>query len=192
MDTLTLSESGEPTLALNLGEILNMAKQLTSKLVGVLTNDSLLHDRAVREGLAIADWVAVKVDAIDADLFRRINRPMPILELEENWVGLLQFRQCYAEHLAVQTMLLTDWSNPEQVAYIQWMQALLPDEIQLNTPTRPCPLTHQREARGNHTPDVCPYPTWQLKRVQTAFLEAFGDRIEQITDIPVRHPLLKQ
>lgn len=192
VDTITLSGSGEPTLALNLGEILIMAKQLTSKPVGVLTNGSLLHDRAVREELAIADWVAVKVDAIDADLFRRINRPMPVLDLEENWASLLQFRQCYAGHLAVQTMLLTDWSNQEQVAYIQRMQALLPDEIQLNTPTRPCPLTHQLEARGNHTPDALSYPVRQLKRVRADCLQAFGDRIERSTGIPVRHPLLKQ
>ncbi len=191
VDTITLSGSGEPTLALNLGEILIMAKEITRQPVGVLTNGSLLSDHAVRGELAIADWVAVKVDAIAADAYRRINRPSVSLDLAEIWDGLRQFRQHYSGHLAIQTMLLTDWSDREQAEYIQQMQALRPDEIQLNTPTRPCPLTHQLEARGNHLPDAFPYPTRQLKRVNPEVLQMFGDRIERAIGIPVRYPLLK-
>ena len=192
VNTITLSGSGEPTLAQNLGEILVMAKEMTTKPVGVLTNGSLLSDRAVSEQLAIADWVAIKVDALATDSFRRINRPMPTINLQEIWAGLLRFRQLYSGHLAVQTMLLTDWSNQEQAEYIRRMQALLPDEIQLNIPTRPQPLTHQLEARGNHTPNVYSYPTRQLKRVNAEVLQVFGDRIERVIGIPVRYPLQKQ
>ncbi|PSB13856.1 radical SAM protein [filamentous cyanobacterium Phorm 46] len=191
VDTITLSGSGEPTLALNLGEILVMAKQMTGKPVGVLTNGSLLGDRAVREELAIADWVAVKVDAISADTFRRINRPMPTINLQEIWASLLQFRQLYSGHLAIQTMLLTEWNEQDRAEYIRRMQALLPDEIQLNTPTRLCPLTHQLEARGNDLPNSCLYPTRQLKQVNAEVLQVFADRIEKLMGIPVRYPLLK-
>jgi len=192
VDTITLSGSGEPTLAQNLGEILGMAKQVTWKPVGVLTNGSLLSDRAVREELAIADWVAIKVDAIADDSFHRINRPMPSLNLQELWVGLLQFRQIYSDHLAIQTMVLTDWSDQDQVDYIRRMQALQPNEIQLNTPTRPRPLTHQLAARGNHPPAACPYPTRQLKQVNAEVLQRLSDRIEDTMGIPVRYPLLTQ
>ncbi len=191
VDTITLSGSGEPTLAQNLGEILVMAKQMTRKPVGVLTNGSLLGDRAVREELAIADWVAVKVDAISADTFRRINRPMPTINLQEIWAGLLQFRQLYSGHLAIQTMLLTDWNEQDRGEYIRRMQALRPDEIQLNTPTRPRPLTHQLAARGNHPPNACLYPTKILKQVNAEVLQVFADRIESVIGIPVRYPLLK-
>ncbi|MEG4116181.1 radical SAM protein [Microcoleus sp. N9_B4] len=191
VDTITLSGSGEPTLAQNLGEILVMAKQMTGKPVGVLTNGSLLGDRAVREELAIADWVAVKVDAISADTFRRINRPMPTINLQEIWASLLQFRQLYSGHLAIQTMLLTEWNEQDRAEYIRRMQALRPDEIQLNTPTRLCPLTHQLEARGNDLPNSCLYPTRQLKQVNAEVLQVFGDRIERVIGIPVRYPLLK-
>jgi wyosine [tRNA(Phe)-imidazoG37] synthetase (radical SAM superfamily) len=192
INTITLSGSGEPTLAHNLGEILTMAKQMTTKPIGVLTNGSLLSNRAVCEELALADWVAVKVDAISADVFRRINRPMPTIDLQEIWMGLLQFRQIYSGHLAIQTMLLTAWSEQEQAEYIRRMQMLLPNEIQFNTPTRPRPLTHQLAARGNHPSNACSYPTRQLKRVKAEVLPAFGDRIERVTGIPVRYPLLNQ
>ncbi|HEY9644270.1 MAG TPA: radical SAM protein [Coleofasciculaceae cyanobacterium] len=191
VDTLTLSGSGEPTLAQNLGEILTMLQQTTPYPVGVLTNGSLLSDGAVQEELAIADWVAVKVDATSTDSFRRINRPLPTLDLEELWAGLLQFRQRYGGDLFVQTMLLAPWSDQEQAAYIQRMQALLPDAIQLNTPTRPRPLHHQLAARGNPTSNACPYPTTTLKRVRAEVLQQFGDRIESVLGIPVHYPLLK-
>jgi len=192
VDTITLSGSGEPTLAQNLGEILAMAKAMSKKPVGVLTNGSLLNDRSVRGELAIADWVAVKVDAISADSFRRINRPMPTLKLQDIWAGLLQFRQIYEGHLAIQTMLLMPWSDRDQAEYIRQMQVLRPDEIQLNTPTRPRSLTHQLIARGNHPPDACPYPIQQLSPVNADVLQVFGDRIESVMGIPVRYPLLKQ
>ncbi|MEB3337447.1 MAG: radical SAM protein [Leptolyngbyaceae bacterium] len=188
VNTITLSGSGEPTMAQNLGEILTMAKQMTAKPIGVLTNGSLLSDRAVREELAIADWVAVKVDAVFADSLRRINRPIPTLSPQEMWAGLLQFRQTYSGHLAIQTMLLSPWNNRDQTEYIQRMQALLPDEIQLNTPTRLRPLTHQLEARGNHSPKTS-YATRQLRRVQAEVLQVFGDRIQRAIGIPVRYPL---
>jgi wyosine [tRNA(Phe)-imidazoG37] synthetase (radical SAM superfamily) len=191
VNTITLSGSGEPTLALNLGEILVMAKEMTGKPVGVLTNGSLLGDRAVCEKLAIADWVAVKVDAVSADTFGRINRPMPTINLSDIWAGLLQFRQVYSGHLAIQTMLLTEWGEQDLEEYIRRMQVLLPDEIQLNTPTRLCPLTHQLEARGNDLPNACLYPTRQLKQVKAEVLRVFGDRIEEVMGIPVRYPLLK-
>lgn len=191
VDTITLSGSGEPTLAQNLGEILIMAKEMTAKPVGVLTNGSLLSDPLVREEVAIADWVAVKVDAISGDLFRRINHPVPVINLQEIWAGLLQFRQIYTGHLAVQTMLLAPWSDREQEEYIRQIQTLQPDEVQLNTPTRPRPLAHQLEARGNHSPQTFSYPTKQLKQVTAEVLQAFSDRIAKEMGIPVRYPSLQ-
>jgi len=192
VDTITLSGSGEPTLAQNLGEILAMAKDVTTKPVGVLTNGSLLGDRAVQKELAIADWVAIKVDAVTADSFRRINRPVPTLKLQEIWAGILQFRQSYRGHLAIQTMLLTPWSNQDQAEYIQLMQTLQPDEVQLNPPTRPRCLTNELVARSNHPSDACPYPTQQLMHVRADVLEVFGDRIQSATGIPVRCPSLDE
>jgi wyosine [tRNA(Phe)-imidazoG37] synthetase (radical SAM superfamily) len=186
VDTITLSGSGEPTLAKNLGDILTIAKQTLQKPVGVLTNGTLLSDPVVCEELRLADWVAVKMDAISADLLRRINRPLPTLSFSELWAGLLQFRQLYPGHLAIQTMLLTPWSTPEQVEYIGWMEALMPDEIQLNTPTRPRAAQPEPAARGNYP--ICPYPTRPLKSVHPEVLQRFSNRIESALGIPVRYP----
>jgi len=189
VDVITLSGSGEPTLALNLGEIITITQKLTDKPVGVLTNGSLLIDSDVQTELALADQVAVKLDAVTPEDFRRINRPVPDLKFVDIWNGLLQFRRHYSGHLAIQTMLLSPWAESEQETYIARMQELLPDEIHLNTPTRPRPLTHQLDARGNHTPEDRPYPTRSLKAMSADTLSTFGDRIQQATHIHVRSAL---
>ncbi len=186
VDVITLSGSGEPTLALNLGEIVSLTKSLTGKPVGVLTNGSLLDDAVVRAELAIADHVAVKLDAVTDDRLRRVNRPLAGYDLTAQWQSLNTFRQHYSGHLAIQTMLLSPWSEADQQAYIDRMRDLAPNEIQLNTPTRPRPLTHQLDARGNHQAGDRPYAIRQLKPVSAHSLRMLGDRIQRETGIAVK------
>lgn len=191
VDVVTVSGSGEPTLALNLGSILEMVKAITRRPAIVLTNGTLLSEPIVQSALQFADCVAVKLDAIETGALQRINRPVKTLGndfLLKQLLGLEQFRQQYSGKLAIQTMLLGEWSDATQAQYIHLMRSLLPDEIQLNTPTRPKPLSHELEARGNHS--VAPYPARSLKPVSAAALTAFAERIQAATRIPVRTPPL--
>src|SRR5437764_5838293 len=50
-DIITLSGSGEPTLAANMGEVIRQIKTLTGKPILVLTNATTLGDRSVRREL---------------------------------------------------------------------------------------------------------------------------------------------
>ncbi len=188
VDVITLSGSGEPSLALNLGEIVRSIKELTHRPTGVLTNGSLLNDAMVQAELAIADQVAVKIDAVSIEQFQRINRPACATNLPLILNSMELFRQKYGGHLAIQTMLLSPWSDRDQATYITLMKELRPDEIQLNTPTRPRPLTHQLDARGNAiAKDTSSSLRW-LRPVSNRALQEFGDRIHQATGIPVRCP----
>lgn len=186
VDVITVSGSGEPTLALNLGEILRAIKSLTNKPIVVLTNGTLLSDPEVRQELALADQVTVKIDAVSQHQLRCINRPLPGVELVDFWAGLEEFHQCYTGQLAVQSMMLTVWDEQEQADYITLMQELQPDEIQLNTPTQPRPLSHHLDTHGNHVLAASAYPVRRLKPVSPERLRAFGDQIQQITKIPVQ------
>jgi len=75
VDYITFSGRGEPTLALNLGELIKAVKRARKEPVAVLTNSSLLDREAVRNDLAKADLVAVKLDAWNEESFNRINKP---------------------------------------------------------------------------------------------------------------------
>jgi hypothetical protein len=67
------------------------------------------------------------------------------------------------------------------------MQELQPDEIQLNTPTRPKPLKHEFEGRGDHSKaSDRAYPVRVLKQVSPEVLHAFARKIQDRTGILVR------
>ncbi len=185
VDVVTLSGSGEPTLALNLEEILTAAKDIMQRPTAVLTNSTLLPDPAVRRALALADQVAAKLDAVSPEQLQRVNRPIPDIELLTILSGIRQFRHGYQGHLAIQTMLLTAWTAEDEADYIRILQDLAPDEVQLNTPSRPKVLSRQLEARGNGDVAV-PYALRKITCVPREVLEAFAANIQAATGIPVR------
>jgi wyosine [tRNA(Phe)-imidazoG37] synthetase (radical SAM superfamily) len=186
VDALTLSGSGEPTLALNLAEILTQVKELTQRPTIVLTNGTLLFDSAVRAALCFADKVSIKIDAVSDDQLRRINRPLGEIQLSKLWSDVEKFRAEYDGELSIQTMMLSHWKPEFKQAYIRLMQLLRPAEIHLNTPTRPKPVQHQLEARGNHSLDNIPYAVKVLKGVNSEILYNFAREIQAGTGIPVR------
>ena len=187
VDIITLSGSGEPTLALNLGEILSQIKTLTAKPTLVLTNATLLDDAQVRQELSLADRVSVKLDGISEDLVRRINRPDSSLQLAKIIQGIEAFKTEFCGELSLQTMLLAPWSEEVKRQYIALLKRLQPKEIQLNTPSRPKPLKRELEGRGNHTGEELPaYPVQILKCVSPEILAALAQELTDKTQIPVR------
>lgn len=188
VDVITLSGSGEPTLALNLGEIITGIGSLTGKPVAVLTNGTLLGDASVRQALASADKVSLKLDAASSDLLRRVNRPAPGIELDDLLAAARQFRSDFSGELAIQTMILSQWDEGDRAQYIKEMRAISPDEIQLNTPSRPKPLQHELDARGNHSSGDRPYEVRTFRQVSDRILQEFAEEIRAATGIPVRYP----
>jgi wyosine [tRNA(Phe)-imidazoG37] synthetase (radical SAM superfamily) len=67
-DYVNFSRTGEPTLASNLGQAIEVAKSILPLPVAVLTNSSLMSNEDVHEDLAKADVVVAKVDAHSQEL----------------------------------------------------------------------------------------------------------------------------
>ena len=148
-DVITLSGSGEPTLAANLGEVIREIKALTGKPVLVLTNATTLNDALVRRELGAADKVFCKLDAADERTFRMVARPVTGLTLQSILEGIKQFRDEYTGHLAVQIMLMR-LHRRQAEAFARLLSEIRPDEVQLNAALRPIPRDWLPEARGNN------------------------------------------
>ncbi|MEM7773003.1 MAG: radical SAM protein [Cyanobacteria bacterium P01_A01_bin.37] len=191
VDVVTLSGSGEPTLALNLDEIIACVKERVDYPVVVLTNGSLLDKVAVRAALQSADQVVIKLDAVSEHDLQRINRPVSGISFRSILAGIKTFSEEYAGHLAIQTMLLKPWPLNTQAHYLRNIQSLMPDEVQLNVPSRPRVLMRRLEARGNQRVGLEPYAYRQLNCVSTETLRDFAEEVETYTGIPTRYPLLK-
>jgi len=147
-DYATFSGMGEPSLASNLGEAISLVKSALKLPVAVLTNSSLIPKEDVRRELALADVVVAKVDAPTEELFRKINRPIRSQTLAEILKALQLFREEYHGKLALQMMFLE--ANRDYAAGMAKIaEQLSPDEVQINTPLRPCgvaPLTPKEVA----------------------------------------------
>ena len=191
IDVVTLSGSGEPTLALNLDEILACIREQTRWPLVVLTNGSLLKDRAVRSALQLANQVVIKLDAVSHHQLQRINRITNGVNWTLTLAGIKAFSEEYLGHLAVQTMLLKPWSADEKAQYIQILQDLMPDEVQLNVPSRPRVLTHQLEARENQVISSESHTLHSLSCVSADILQGFAAEIETATGILTRYPFAK-
>ena len=188
VDVTTLSGSGEPTLALNLGEIVSAIGAATGKPVGVLTNASLLGDPGVRQELALADFVAAKLDAAGDERLRRVDRPVAGIGLAGIRSGLLSFRREYRGELAVQTMLLGRWPEREQADYVAFIAELAPDEVQLCASSRPRPLVHELDARGGRPGEPPAYAVRHFRAVHPQVVEDFAARVARETRVAVRGP----
>ena len=140
IDYATFSGMGEPTLASNLGEAIGLVRSVLGKPVAVLTNSSLMPREDVRRELAQADVVIAKVDAPDELLYRRVNRPMIRCNLEDIIEAVRLFRSEYQGKLAIQ-MMFVDTNKGTAAGMAELAAGLSPDEVQLNTPLRPCAVS---------------------------------------------------
>jgi len=136
-DYATFSGMGEPSLASNLGEAIALVKSVLRLPVAVLTNCSLMTIEDVRRELSLADVVVAKLDAPNEELFRKINRPVDSQKLAEILKALRLFRKEYHGKLALQMMFIeVNKGYVSEMARIA--EQLSPDEVQINTPLRPC------------------------------------------------------
>jgi wyosine [tRNA(Phe)-imidazoG37] synthetase (radical SAM superfamily) len=154
LDYVTFSGTAEPTLASNLGEAIEEVKRRIRAPVAVLTNSSLLWRPEVRAALSSADKVVAKLDAPTEEMLRAINRPVEGITLEKILTGIRALWDEYCGCLALQMMFFQ--ANQDQAeALAQLAREIEPDEIELNTPLRPCAVE--------------PLPPDALAKIMTAF-----------------------
>jgi len=138
VDYLTFVPEGEPTLDSNLGESIDRLRELGIP-VAVISNSTLLWRSEVRERLARADLVSVKVDAVHGDAWRRINLPHRDLSLDTILHGIQTFAADFDGTLITDTMLIAgmndDRASLEDTA--AFLAGISPATAYLAVPIRP-------------------------------------------------------
>lgn len=172
-DYVTLSGSGEPTLYSRIGELIAAIKQRTKVPVAVLTNGALLSHPDLRAALREADVIAPSLDAPDAALFERVNRPHPSVVFEDMLLGLVKLRAEYPGQIWLEVFLIAGVTAIDDQArrLAALAERIEPDRIHLNTATRP-------------TAESCVEAVNPERMNALAVL--FGKRAEVITDLA--HP----
>ncbi len=199
VDYLTFVPDGEPTLDLNLGQEIELLKQLSIP-VAVITNSSLIFREAVREELSQADWVSLKVDAASEPVWRRINRPHKELDLAEIKQGLLEFARTFRGTLASETMLIQglneDTAELEKTAKL--LAELEPAIAYIAIPTRPPAEAWVKPADEGAVARAYALFSERLPRVELLIgyegnaFSTIGDAVQDLLSITAVHPMRKQ
>lgn len=139
IDYISFSGRGEPTLALNLGQVIKAIKKIRQEPIAVLTNSSLVYRKDVRKDLAQADLVAFKLDVNSEELLKLINRPAKKIKFSDILNGIRKFRKFFRGKLALQIMFMAENKDiAKNIAKLA--KVIAPDEIQICTPIRPSPV----------------------------------------------------
>ena len=135
-DYLTFAGSGEPTLSLDLGQVVSRAKQIVDSPVAVITNSTLLSSPTVRKEVASADVVLPSLDAASQEAFMAINRPARGLLAKEMIQRPKDLRREYSGEIWLEVMLVRGINDHDAERIAIAAESTEPDRIQLNTVVR--------------------------------------------------------
>jgi len=138
-DYLTFSGAGEPTLHADLGRLAAWLAGRTQIPLALLTNGTLLGDRALRAELAPLSLICPSLDAVSEDVFGRINRPHPSLTAAGLVDALIALRQDFPGQIWLEVLLVEgiNDSDSELDLLADAIARIAPDRVQLNTAARP-------------------------------------------------------
>ncbi len=210
-DYITFSGSGEPTLHSGIGETIEFIHSHPLHIpVAVLTNGTLLHDKATRDELKQAQVVAPSLDAATDDVFKKINRPFPKLNVKQMIDGLIQFRANFSGEMWLEIFIVPGINDTDEqlTALKEAILNINPDRVDLNTLDRPGPVCKIRAATWPELERILDF--WQLDNaaiiakpptrkqhvayredVESAILETITRRpctLTDLADILGRHP----
>jgi wyosine [tRNA(Phe)-imidazoG37] synthetase (radical SAM superfamily) len=163
----------------------------------VISNASLIWREDVRERLAGADWLSLKVDSTDESMWRRINQPHPDLELQQILKGIQLMAAAYQGELTTETMLL-DGINEGVDAVTgvsDYLAQLNPDKAYLAVPIRPVAESGIRsptEKMINRAFEIVRKKVPQIEYLigyEGNAISSTGDLAEDILSITAVHPL---
>ena len=138
VDFLTLVANGEPSLDINLGFLIDRLKKFNIPLA-LITNSSLLTKSDVRRKLLKVDWISVKVDAVDEQIWKKIDRPYKDLNLHDILDSIVFFRKRFNGRFNTETMLIRDLNDSQEHldSLADYLTRVKPDIAYLSVPIRP-------------------------------------------------------
>lgn len=196
IDYLTFVPDGEPTLDKNLGMEIDLLKSLGIK-IAIITNSSLLGLYDVRQDLYKADLISVKVDSIDPDIWKKINRPYKALDIEEIKSGLIEFSKNFKGILFTETMLIRDYNDTplDLINTASFIKRLNPQKSFISVPIRP-PAEKSADIPKEDTINLA-YQIFNENNLETELLMGYegndffysGNVEEELLSIVSVHPM---
>ncbi|AKB85601.1 radical SAM protein [Methanococcoides methylutens] len=170
LDYITFSGTCEPTLNLQIGDMIDRIREISDIPICVITNSSLVGREDVRKNLSKADLVVATLVSGNENTFRAIHRPAEGIELQDIIEGLRELQKMNGAKLSIEVMLLdsnndypVNSSDAEVEKLIEVLKYIDPDEIEVLTTSRPPAEKF-----------IVPVPETRLKEIAQKFDEELG------------------
>ncbi len=195
-DYITFVPDGEPTLDSNLGHGIDLLRKFNRK-IAVITNASLISLKSVRNDLAKADWVSLKIDSVNEETWRKINRPHSRLQLPDILEGIREFSRTFNGELVTETMIIAGLNDTEEEAdkISDFIKYLRHASAYILVPTRPPAESNVRMPDENILTNI--YNIFQEKLPKVELLIGYegntfassGNAEDDILSITAVHPM---
>ncbi|MBR6866694.1 MAG: radical SAM protein [Prevotella sp.] len=151
-DVLTFAGNGEPTCHPHFAEIIDDTIRLRDRYcpqakVSVLSNSTMIHRREVHDALMRVDNNILKLDTIDPDFIRLVDRPVGTYDVQQ----IVERMKAFGGHIIIQTMFLKgdgiDNTTDRYVApWLEAVKAIGPSQVMIYTIDRETPDQHLEKA----------------------------------------------
>ena len=151
-DVLTFAGNGEPTCHPHFAEIIDDTIRLRDQYcprakVSVLSNSTMIHRQAVHDALMRVDNNILKLDTIDPDFIRHVDRPASTYDVNV----IVERMKAFHGHVIIQTMFLKGpgIDNTTDAYVIPWLDAvkdIAPEQVMIYTIDRETPDQSLRKA----------------------------------------------
>ena len=117
IDVITLTANGEPTLYPHLKELIAQLNTIKgAKETLILTNSAALVDEKVFDALLQLDQVKLSLDAVSPEIFKKIDRPHPNIDVTQVVQKVVEFSTAFQGKLFIEILFVDGLNNtPEEI-----------------------------------------------------------------------------
>ncbi len=140
LDYITFSGAGEPLLYSKIGEIISFIKtNYKNYKVCLITNGTLLFEKAVRDSVKNVDLIMPSLDAVSTDVFNKINRPHTDVKANEIIEGIKLFKKESSSIMWLEVFIIPGINDNESelTKLKEAIKLINPDRVQINSLDRP-------------------------------------------------------
>ncbi len=115
IDVITLTANGEPTLYPHLESLIDAINKIKGKTQTlILTNSATLVNEKTFHSLLKLDQVKLSLDAVSHDIFKKIDRPHPSIQIENVVQKVIDFSHIYTGKLFIEVLFVRDLNDTQQ------------------------------------------------------------------------------
>ena len=137
-DVLTITANGEPTLYPYLDELVDKLKIFDKKLL-ILSNSSTINNPQIQQILKKLDIVKLSLDTTNPKTFKKIDRPLDTIKIDDIIKGIKEFSKIYKGELIIE-ILVVQGINDKIEEFVELNEVLTqinPTRVDISTIDRP-------------------------------------------------------